>query len=242
MGITIHYRLRCLKEQQPDNIKALVCAAQRRSAALVRRRALAEIGPVTDVHCARVLGHVTVFEKSGHDVICHTVEAEQGWIFRVIPGADCESAFFGLCRYPARISVHGRWVSTGCIGWQWFSSCKTQFAHMHGPEHFIRCHRAVIDLVSIWHRLGCETKIEDEGNYWPNRNEADALRAAGFLECAIAGLAGAAKDATDEDAGKVRSPIFAHPKFEHIEAKGAAQLGDKLQEAGAIIKRLKKQP
>lgn len=238
MGLTVHYKLAHSGPLTPDGTEALVRTAQRRAAALVRRRELAEIGPVIDAHCVDLLANETVFEKSGRDTLCHDVPVEQGWLFQVWPGEDCETALFGLCRYPARIRVGRRWRPTGCAGWRWSSFCKTQYAHLHGPEHFLRCHRAVIDLAHIWQRLGCSIRIVDEGGYWPERDEARVLREVGFLECAIAGLAGAAKDATDGRGGEIRSPIFAHPHFERIEAEGAARLGERLQQAGTLIQHL----
>ena len=67
-------------------------------------------------------------------------------------------------------------------------------------------------------------KVSDEGEYWPGRNEAKLRRNVEEMNCAIAGAAGAMKD-FDKATGAagVQSPIFAHPQFEHLEAKGAAR-------------------
>lgn len=238
MGLTVHYTLRHPGPLSPDSAEALVRTAHRRAAALVRRRGLAEIGAVDDVRALDFLARGTVFEKDGDDTYCHDVPVQCGWAFPVWPGQGCETVWLGLGYYPSHIRVGGRRLRTGCGGWTWSSFCKTQYAHLHGPEHFLRCHRAVIDLVLIWQRLGCPVRINDEGDYWPTRDEARVLKEVGFLECAIAGLAGAAKDAADARGGEIQAPIFAHPRFEHIEAEGATLLGDRLQQAGTLIQHL----
>jgi hypothetical protein len=100
---------------------------------------------------------------------------------------------------------------------------KTQFASLHGWEHFRRCHLAILGLLEEARRLGCRVTVFDEGEYWPGRNEAKLRKNVEEMNCAIAAAAGAMKDFDKAmDSAGVRSLIFAHPQFERLEAKGAA--------------------
>ena len=69
--------------------------------------------------------------------------------------------------------------------------------------------------------------IPDEGEYWPGRDPRLLLERTESLNRFTAALAGATKDASEAAGGPpVQSPIFAHPRFEHLEAEGVAQHGD----------------
>lgn len=238
MGLTVHYTLAHPGPLAPASARSLVHAAHRRASALVRRRDLAEIGPVLDVHAAPFPPDDVVFERRGDATVGYDVPVEIGWVFRVTPGKGCESAWFGLGHYPARLRVGRRWLPTGCGGWNWSDFCKTQYASEHGTEHFLHCHRAVIDLLLVWQRLGCTVKITDEGDYWPGRDEQKLRAAVGRMDRLMAGLAGALKDAADERGGKIEAPIFAHPHFERLEAEAVAAHGDRLQQAGTLLAHL----
>jgi hypothetical protein len=72
-------------------------------------------------------------------------------------------------------------------------------------------------------------RISDEGGYWPRRSERTLRRELDMMNGAIAGAAGALKDVADELGGPpVQSPFFAHPRFEHLEARGEEQHGSKI--------------
>ncbi len=131
-----------------------------------------------------------------------------GQLFQVGVGADCEPLWLGLCRYDQR-------------GWRLKSFCKTQYASLHGWEHFRRCHTAVIDLLAGARELGFSVKISDEGGYWPRR-DVNALRQnVDEMNAAVAATAGVLKDlAGEHDGTPVQSPILAHPQFERLEAEG----------------------
>jgi hypothetical protein len=118
----------------------------------------------------------------------------------------------------------GRRYRTGLRGWRFHGFSKTQYASLHGWEHFRRCHTAVIDLLAELRQLGVSVKISDEGDYWPRRNEAALRQNLGELNAAVASAAGALKDWGEKQGGPpVQSPIFAHPQFERLEAEGEAR-------------------
>jgi len=220
MGLTIHYSIAVVGPKPPEEIKALVITAHRRAHALVRRRGLEAIGPVATV---------TPADRPGW-----REPPQEGWCFYVNPGPGCESATFGLTRSTSRFRRHpeqpARWIVHGC--------CKTQYASLHGEENFLRCHLAIIDLIRIWERLGCSVRIKDEGDYWPKRDVPTLLRECGFLNAAIAGFAGAMKDAAGEAGSAIQAPVFAHPQFERLEAEAVARHGDLFETLSNEVRQL----
>ena len=55
-------------------------------------------------------------------------------------------------------------------GWRLAGFSKTQYASLHGWEHFQRCHCAVVTLLAASRVPGLLVKISDEGDYWPRRS------------------------------------------------------------------------
>lgn len=124
----------------------------------------------------------------------------------------------GLCRYPDEFADPGNDGSEP-NGWRLSTSCKTHYASLQGWEHFRRCHTGVIDLAALGPSQGIDVRIEDEGGYWPQRNETTLRAMLDRLNMLTAGLAGALKDAADDAPNRaVQSPIFSHPQFERLEA------------------------
>lgn len=235
MGLTIHHTLRPPAGLDATAARRLVAEAHRRSARLLARRGFGTISPLYPAEPDTPwLGQAATVRR-GRDVAGFFVEPRAGWFFIVDPGEDCEPVFLGLADYPVW-SVHdGRRRRTPRPGWGFHSACKTQYAGLHGWEHFRRCHLLVHDLLAIWRRLGVEVKVLDEGDYWPDRDET-ALRAAlERMNRIVAGLAGAMKDANPEGAPPILSPIFAHPRFEQLEAEGIATDGPAIRQAVSAL-------
>jgi hypothetical protein len=149
---------------------------------------------------------------------------------------------FGLCLRPPTIKAGRRTLRTGCAGWGYSGFCKTQYASLQGEAHFLKCHRAVIDLLQIWKRLGVDVTITDEGDYWPGRNEAKLLAGVGQMNRLVAALCGALKDAGDEKGSSVESPIFQHGQFELLEAEGLAQNRALIGQAAQLVHKLGSPP
>lgn len=146
----------------------------------------------------------------------------EGWIFLIQPGSGCEPLVLGLCRYPEEFA-DPRDAGPELNGWRLSTSCKTQYASLQGWEHFRRCHTGVIDLAALGPSLGIDVRMEDEGGYWPQRNETRLRAMLERLNRLAAGLAGALKDATDDGSNRaIQSPIFGHPDFERLEADASA--------------------
>ncbi len=99
--------------------------------------------------------------------------------FVVYPGGGCETARFGLCRYPARIerevfSTNNKTsIRTGLTGWQLGTFCKTHFANGRehgGAKNFLRCHLSVVAILEHAHDLGLLSDICDETGFWDCRD------------------------------------------------------------------------
>jgi hypothetical protein len=227
MGLTIHYSLRLATRSAAvaeRTVRELHAAATR----LGKRRGLGKVGlvipmPEASMHSSR---YVMVRRRGYSDAL--DVEPTAGWCFTVDIGEGCEPATFGLGLYPAFVADGARRRRTGFGGaWTFGAFCKTQYASCAGADHLVRCHAAVIDLILLWKKAGAQITISDEAEYWPGRDPRLLLERTESLNQFVAALAGATKDASEAAGGPpVQSPIFAHPRFEHIEAEGVAQHGD----------------
>lgn len=170
------------------------------------------------------------------------VPPEQGHVFIVTLGKGCEPLILGLCRYPAEVTDHdtGRARRVRRTGWRISGACKTQYASLHGWAHFRRCHTAAVDLLAEFRSLGLHMKISDEGGYWPDNDEASLRAGVERMNHLVAGMAGALRDASDEEDGTpVQSPIFEHPEFERIEAESVAKEGKAIADAVRQVRKLR---
>ncbi len=229
MGITIHYSLRFPTRSAAvaeRTVRELHATATR----FAQRRGLGAVGPViplaeTAMHASR---YVLVRRRGYSDAI--DVGPIAGWCFTVDIGEGCEPATFGLGLYPAFVADGAHRRRTGFGGaWTFGAFCKTQYASCHGAEHLVRCHAAVVDLILLWQKVGAAVTISDDAEYWPDRDPRLLLERAESLNQFVAALAGATKDAAEAAGGPpVQSPVFAHPRFEHLEAEGAIQHGNVL--------------
>jgi hypothetical protein len=195
------------------------------------RLELDEVGTVTwDERARRAATVYRTFAIPGQKrkFVNAEIRPVEGFVFRVAVGRDCEPLWLGLCRYPELVETEigprktrlgGRWLFSG------FS--KTQYASLHGWEHFFRCHRAIIDLLADWRQLGVAVRITDEGGYWPRLSERTLRRNLDQMNGAVAAAAGALKDQCEasQDPRPVVAPIFRHPHFERLEAEGASWQG-----------------
>ena len=245
MGLTVHYKFKAPADANAAEARSLVMAAHR-VASQFEREGLVE-------HVRAVSEDAQLLNRFATDYLSLPVPHEPntftgaevpplaGWLFVVSIGRDCEPLRLGLCRYPATVKFRGRELRTKLgDGWRFWGFSKTQYASLHGWEHFLHCHRAVIDLLSALRPLGFRVRITDEGEYWPRRSIAALHRNVEQMNALVAGMAGAMKDAGD---GKgIESPIFAHKDFERLEAEGEARAGKAVRHASREISRLLRKP
>ena len=245
MGLTVHYQIKAPLKTSATKARQLVMAARAIAVRFQREGMVQHVGTMstdagslnrfaTNFLSLPVPGEPNTF--TGAEVV-----PLKGWLFMVNVGQDCEPLRIGLCRYPATVKFQGRELSTKLgNGWRFCGFSKTQYASLHGWEHFLRCHRAVIDLLAALRPLGFRVRITDEGEYWPRRSIAALRRNVGHMNALVAGMAGALKDA--DGAEGIESPIFAHKDFERLEAEGEARVGEAVRQLQGEISRMLQKP
>jgi hypothetical protein len=144
--------------------------------------------------------------------------AESGWSVMILPGDGSEPAQFGLCRYP------------GDKQWKLSCACKTQYAALHGWEHFLVCHQRIVNLLDLWRDFGIDVKVNDEGEFWETRSARRLRERLRLYDRLVAAVAGALKDDRDKGSKGVRAEIFNDPRFERLEAEGCAEFNAKIAE------------
>jgi hypothetical protein len=97
-----------------------------------------------------------------------------------------------------------------------------------------------VDLLVAFQSLGLRVKINDEGGYFPSGDEALLRAKVERMNRLVAGIAGALRDAFDEDHTPVQSPIFGHPDFERIEAESVSKEGKAIEEAVEQVRNLRR--
>lgn len=230
MGLTVHFKLAAPADCNAAQAKRLVESMHRVALRFQREGLVDKVLPPSS--------EATTLRRFARDWLVLPLPGEadtftgvevcpaRGFLFRVDVGEDCEPLWLGLCRYPETILHHGHELPTETgAGWRLAGFSKTQYASLHGWEHFQRCHCAVVDLLAALRPLGFRVSIRDEGGYWPRR-AARALRAElRLMNGLVAAAAGAWKDLAGDGGGRepIQSPIFRHPQYERLEAEGAAR-------------------
>ena len=236
MGLTIHYRLAytpiCGWSFRATYARQAVEEAREIALKMKQQKAFDAVGPIRwDDECRRWNREFYEFPVPRRANSHYLVEPlpAVGSLFEIHPGRDCEPFWIGLCRYPKTHSAYGQkfHVPHG-PEWRLKGFSKTQYASLHGWEHFRRCHVAIVDFLDALRPLGFDVEISDEGGYWPHRNEGALREEVGMMNNVIAAAAGARKDAF-EDGGGVEAPIFAHPQFERLEAEGGNLLAKRAE-------------
>ena len=148
--------------------------------------------------------------------------------FETWPGEGCESANFGMCRFPQIIENRGKNIKTKLNGWSWSSFCKTQYAsnpECGGVENFLRCHLCVIKLLDCAKELNILQDVYDEDGYWEKRDIEALAKEVGEWNSMIAAFASkleAIVKGVDPELN-VKSAITEFPNFEHLEMEGLAE-------------------
>ncbi|SPE51164.1 conserved hypothetical protein [Verrucomicrobia bacterium] len=141
------------------------------------------------------------------------------------PGEGCESASFGLCRYPAfvRVSPERRIGTKLGSGWHWSQFCKTQYASnpgLGGVQNFLRCHLTLVALLDKAAACGIDLKVSDEGDFWTKRSVPALVREVGEMNENLAGLFGLLRTVVGRG---VEGEIQKFTDFERLETAGLAK-------------------
>jgi hypothetical protein len=138
--------------------------------------------------------------------------------FAAMPGEGCEPVIFALAKVDA---------DDFSAPWSWHGFCKTQYASAEGDEHFLKCHRSVIELLDAAQRIGIQCEVTDEGGFYETRDVAQLLAEVDKMNRLIAHFAGRLSDMFEErlgDSQAVEAEIFHHPDFERLETRGLGPL------------------
>ena len=210
MGLTIHYRLSTRRRFDLVAVHDLIQKLHAQAHAL----RFAQVGEPYVVG----LDYTWAFHwPRGAKKISDLLAPLEGWIFNATPGDGSESVAVGLCRY------------AGVNGWRLRGSCKTQYAARHGWEHFLACHRRVVNLLRACEREGLTVQVDDEGGYWKTRAAAVLNARLGEYDPKMAAFGGALKDAAESVGERVHGPIFSDPRFERLEAEAGTEFANQLE-------------
>jgi len=243
MGLTVHFKLAASADCSAAQAKRLVESMRRVAGRFYIEGLVDRVHPMTSD--AKTLRRFAcdwlILPVPGEENTSTGVEGLPlaGFLFRVDVGADCEPLWLGLCQYPLTVRFQGRELRTNKgDGWRLAGFSKTQYASLHGWEHFQRCHCAVVELLAACRTPQLRVNISDEGDYWPCRSPAKLRQNLDHMNGLVAAAAGALKDADDSGAeGGVPSPIFAHKHFERLEAAGAPRVAPVLKQLRAAIRK-----
>jgi hypothetical protein len=245
MGLTVHFKLAAPAGVTEAKANQLVESMRRVALRFYCEGLVDHVRPVTSdaktlrrSACDWLILPVPGGENTSTGV---EVWPTEGFLFCVDVGADCEPLWLGLCQYPQTVRFHGKELRTKIgAGWRLAGFSKTQYASLHGWEHFQRCHCAVVNLLATCRMLGLRVKISDEGDYWPRHSLAKLHQNLDQMNGLVAAAAGALKDADEaaEGENRVQSPIFAHRQFERLEAEGAMCVAPALKKLREVIRKL----
>jgi hypothetical protein len=236
MGLTVQYKLAAPAGYTGAQAEKLVESMRRVALRFYCEGLVDAVSPITTD--SKTLRHSAcdwlILPVPGQAGSSHVVEVcpSAGFLFQLTVGADCEPLRLGLCQYPSEVLSQGQPLRTKKgAAWRLSGFSKTQYASLHGWKHFFRCHSAVVEILASLPPLGCRTRINDEGGYWPRRSVAVLRAELNQMNGLVAAAAGALRDLDRETgergASKIESPIFEHPQFERIEANGVAELRQK---------------
>jgi hypothetical protein len=219
MGLTINYKISTQRRVTLAAVRELVAALRERAVKI----GFAEVGELMEVGPDFPgAWHFPPDAKTAADVLAPL----EGWLFHADPGEDSESVRMGLCRYQ------------NVSGWRLQGFCKTQYASNHGWEHFLKCHRSVVELLWAAEDLKLRVKVLDEGELFETGSHARLRRNIEKYNRCLASFGGALKDAAEASGVTVQSAIHSHPDFERLEAEGMSIHGRAVDSAVQLVKRL----
>lgn len=171
MGLSIAYQLRLPAATPADEVHAILTRAAEHARAL----GCPEVrGPLTpDVE--NQIGYERRQSAIGRPF---WVPPSAGWLVRADLGEGCESLRLALFRHPMHVQYDPMELIETKLptDWHYDGWCKTGYAANVGWEHFLACHQRVLALLRFLRRLGVKVSIQDEGGYYPRKDETGLRR------------------------------------------------------------------
>lgn len=213
MGLHLNYELRLPGDTSPDQVRSRLAELRQRAVELPFHEVsdvIAATDPVEDWphHVLRLFADL-VATPYGEDLPPLQGDPSTAMGFVVEVGAGSEIATFALQHRQAPDGTHREWY--------WHCFCKTQYASTVSDEHLITCHTSLVGLLDHAITLGFNVVVYDETHYWETRDTARLLAEVHRMNQIVAAFAGAMSDCLPGDPGRVKAPIFEHPRFERLE-------------------------
>ena len=210
MGLTFNYDLRLPALRTSDEVNEILEKLKRRAEQLrfihisATYEGVVEFLPDEWRHVFNVFTEVNAEVVRG-DERSFVADTSTARGFLASPGKGAESTGFAF--------MLRTFDADGSREWWWQGYCKTQYASMHGEQHFLDCHLRLVEMMEYATQLGVEVSVLDEGQYWETRDRSVLLAELEKMNRLVAGLAGRLHDTPL----KVEAPIFEHPDFERLE-------------------------
>ena len=118
--------------------------------------------------------------------------------------------------------IHGKEHVIPAAHGVWSSFCKTQYANnpqIGGWNNFQRAHLSVVAVLEHMQQIGFQVEVNDESDFWKERDLAALAKTIGEWDAMIAGMAGILKDTAEANGQGFDSPILGRADFEHLEAQ-----------------------
>jgi hypothetical protein len=210
MGLTFGYEFRLAERYSSDDVNVVLQQLKQRAERLRFARISQTYDGVVDFlpddwrRLFNVLADVNARQVSGEErSYSGDVNTARG--FLAMPGKGADAASFGFMRR--------QFDDDGSREWFWQGWCKTQYASVHGEQHFLDCHLRMVDMMEYAIQSGIDVTVWDEGQYWETRDRNVLLAELEKMNRLIAGIAGRVHDSSLS----IEAPIFEHPDFERLE-------------------------
>jgi hypothetical protein len=210
MGLTFSYELRLPASTSEEDVNLVIQNLKRRAEQLRFEVISPTYEGVVDFlpddwrHVFNTFADVNA-RPVGQDERPYSGEVNSARGFLAMPGKGSEAASFGFMRRT--------FDDDGSREWFWQGWCKTQYASVHGEQHFLDCHLRLVDMMEYARQSGVDVTIWDEGQYWETRDRSVLLAELEKMNRLTARIAGRLHDASVP----VEAPIFEHPEFERLE-------------------------
>ncbi len=122
--------------------------------------------------------------------------------------------------------IHGKEHVIPAAHGVWSSFCKTQYAdnpEVGGWNNFQRAHLSVLAVLEHMQQIGFKVEVDDESDFWKDRDLAVLAKVMGESDAMAAGMAGALKDAAEASGRGIESSVLGRFDFEQPET-GAVKI------------------
>lgn len=209
MGLTFGYEFRLPARYSSDDVNVVIHRLKERAERLRFERVSPTYEGVIDFLPDDWRDMFNVFAGVNAEAVGHErpysgdVNSARG--FLAMPGKGSEAASFGF--------MLRTFEDDGSSDWFWQGWCKTQYASVHGEQHFLDCHLRLVSIMEYAMQLGVDVTVWDEGRYWETRDPHVLLAELEKMNRLMARIAGRLHDSAVD----VQAPIFEHPAFEQLE-------------------------